>query len=93
MNINEIVFNPYDENDGLRVERAIHDYLNKTQPEIFLEEIAKRSYFDTTIGWNTLFIKLFENNKLLNLVQIHYIKLIDEERTDVLSVASRILCK
>ncbi|PQQ45504.1 ImmA/IrrE family metallo-endopeptidase [Bacillus thuringiensis] len=77
MSINDIMFNPYDENISTEIVNIIEEYLSKTHPKVALQELSDRIFYDNSVGWREPLLSIFQkNNKLANQVPAYYYELI-----------------
>jgi Zn-dependent peptidase ImmA (M78 family) len=83
MSIEDIVFNPYVENNIEEMSNTIIRYYHETQPEIVMEKLAERVYFDNSIPWSNVLISMSKKSDFIHNIEKQFYKLIDDQKNDV----------
>lgn len=85
MSIDDIVFNPYEDTDRTeQFSNIIEGCLQETQPNLLMEQIASRLYFDSTMGWNKLLNHIVIKYKLAPIIGEHYKSIISKHQDEII---------
>jgi len=83
VNIEGIVFNPYEENIDLMVAK-IKDYIASNDAETAFENLAEEMYLDNSRPWKQLIAEVFRDADYGPIITKQYKTAISDNRTDVL---------
>lgn len=85
MGIDNIVFNPYEENTSSQIVDIIEEYLRTTPREVALQELSERIFYDNSVGWKEPLVVIFKKNvELTSQVPKYYCELIRNQCHEIL---------